>query len=214
MLTPGRQLHRLWREQFKHRWGGNVPSWSNITAAERGLWATVEQRFVQSQPKEITMKVIVIPANFTAPVIVADIPNELRPLQELVDGQIETCQVGPKAEVKGPLAVFFNDEGKIMDEPLPHNERATLFLADAGLRPDDWIAGDFVITGFDLDWGDSIDSPLSVDDVVGIVRAQAATRYRVDAEDLRDAEASGRFATIEECVEHIHSVEATALGAD
>lgn len=40
--TPGERVQALYRRHFKHRYGGNAPSWRAISRRERELWAAVE----------------------------------------------------------------------------------------------------------------------------------------------------------------------------
>lgn len=102
------------------------------------------------------MRAILIPADqgyLIRPVQITDRGDScLRDLQALVGGDIETLPYPGRDDV----APFIHGEGKFV--PLPRNDRATVLLR-ASMFPDDYIAGDCVLTGFDAESGDTVDLP-------------------------------------------------------
>lgn len=80
------------------------------------------------------------------------VDNDLDPLQKLVAGYIEVVDIGHDA------SMVINEEGKII--PLPRNDNATLVARSmTRLAPEDWIAGDAFICGFDRGTGEFTDIP-------------------------------------------------------
>lgn len=101
--------------------------------------------------KTQTVTALVIPADIGQPVARRAIENELGALQSIVGGNIEAVPF----HGGGPVAVFINDEGKFENPPRV-NARATQLLGP-GLRAGDFIAGDCVVTGLDVDTGENVD---------------------------------------------------------
>jgi hypothetical protein len=98
------------------------------------------------------MKALLIPVEGDIEIVEQ---NGLDDLQKLVGGCIET--VTPPKE-REDIALYFNEEGKLLAPPLPNNPRATLWMAGM-LMPGDYIGGPLVITGFDAKTGDNTDVP-------------------------------------------------------
>lgn len=74
----------------------------------------------------------------------------LEDYQRVVGGYIETI---PYRENVVP---YFNEEGKILG--LPENVRATALLRNS-IYPDDYIAGECILVGFDPETGEDQDIP-------------------------------------------------------
>ncbi|GAA4035035.1 hypothetical protein GCM10023063_19220 [Arthrobacter methylotrophus] len=96
------------------------------------------------------MKVAIIPADNTKPIIVQNIDPGLGSLQHLVGGDVEL--VGLRSL---DMNMYLNEEGKLMS--LPRNHRATVLCQQSqAIRIDDYICGDAVIVGpFDGEGGDT-----------------------------------------------------------
>lgn len=109
------------------------------------------------------MKMLVIPADGKPCVKVAktdDIDSLLRSLQTEVEGYIEAV-----ATTRSDVSLYCNEEGKY--DPLPRNAN-TKAMDAVGLllSPDDYIAGNLVVTGFDPKTGENLDIQ---DEVIALV---------------------------------------------
>lgn len=90
-------------------------------------------------------------------------------LQSLVGGMIQSIPFRSAIGDRSDVAPYFNEEGKILN--LMPNPRATALLAP-GMFPNDYIAGDLVLVGFDDETGEERDIPESF---VAELRAAFAT---------------------------------------
>ena len=95
------------------------------------------------------MKALVIPADSAEPTRYENLEG-LEDFQRVVGGWIETLPM------EGNIAPYFDEEGKIKGRP--KNDRATKILAGS-MMPDDYIAGDCLFVGFDIDTGEDLDYP-------------------------------------------------------
>ena len=93
------------------------------------------------------MKIAFIPAD--GPVKLHDLDPEdtLSQLQRLVGGFIEAVQVD------GEATLWLNEDGKA--ESLPVNVRSHALVAHL-LQANDFIVGDCVLTGYDLEEGETV----------------------------------------------------------
>lgn len=97
------------------------------------------------------------------------VDNNLEPLQALVAGYIEVVDIGHDA------SMILNEEGKLI--PLPRNDNATLVARSmTHLAPEDWIAGDVLICGFDRTTGEFTDIPHDLSLAVRLSTAQPGLR--------------------------------------
>lgn len=103
------------------------------------------------------MKAILYPTHGEPEVI--ELASGLRPLQELVGGDIESVVIpapdSDRAVPRHDATGWINDDGKYAR--LPRNEKATALVASL-LYPGDYIAGPMVITGMTED-GENVDVP-------------------------------------------------------
>jgi hypothetical protein len=53
MMEPGERVQMAYRSAFKHRYGGNAPSWQAISDQERALWAQVEESLREQGRQQI-----------------------------------------------------------------------------------------------------------------------------------------------------------------
>lgn len=95
------------------------------------------------------MKALVIPADNTQPTRYENLEG-LEDFQRVVGGYIQTVPM------EGNVAPYFNEEGKLTG--LPKNDRATKILSGS-IMSDDYIAGDCLFVGFDIDTGEELDYP-------------------------------------------------------
>ena len=122
------------------------------------------------------MKAIVIPAG-DEPVyeIELDGGQGLAKLQDAVGGYIQALPL--PAFIKGgdKATAYVNEEGKFDPECKP-NMRATDFMVPAiGLHPGDYIAGSFVLVGFDIRTGRHTDEmPQAVLDRVELIKRESS----------------------------------------
>jgi hypothetical protein len=105
------------------------------------------------------MKVLVIPADTTKSIYLADVSasaeQQLDDMQKLVGGYIEAAPC-PTNEI----TVWCNEEGKVMNPPLPFNVRATVLWERIWHQTlDDDLRGDIFITGGNNSEGDELPVP-------------------------------------------------------
>lgn len=115
------------------------------------------------------MKMLIIPADKSKPLQTQELQvdvgdrSELQQLQDLVGGWIESIPERPQlTEGVSGWTGYVNEEGKYLHGCVP-NLRATDFMVPGvGLFPGDYIAGEFVLIGFDYTTGEHQDVPDAV----------------------------------------------------
>ncbi len=85
---------------------------------------------------------VIVPADPRVPIGTIRVDDDLRCLQEIVGGDIETVPFPGRADV----TPYYHADGK--DTGRPANRRATRMLSES-LRRDDYIAGDLLLVGDD-----------------------------------------------------------------
>lgn len=101
------------------------------------------------------MKALLIPVE--GPVKEFEIEDGLEALQEAVEGNIEAIPLPDFVDPDGGATAYINEDGKFTKEP---NMRATDFMVPGvGLFPGDYIAGPFLLMGFDPETGENCDVP-------------------------------------------------------
>jgi hypothetical protein len=109
------------------------------------------------------MKALVIPVS--GPLEEVDLPDEdsqLAKLQQLVAGNIEAVVVPGFIEGAEKATAYVNEDGKFL-ESCPPNMRATDFMVPGvGMFMGDYVAGTFVLCGFDPSTGEHADLPAPV----------------------------------------------------
>lgn len=96
---------------------------------------------------------LVIPADQAEPMYEVALTGGLDQLQTLVGGYIEALPLPEFTDPHGQSTAYVNEEGKLLNDPI--NTRATdLMVPGIGLFAGDYIAGTFVIAGFDPETGD------------------------------------------------------------
>jgi hypothetical protein len=87
------------------------------------------------------MKIAIVPADTTKPIIVQNIDPELENIQHLVGGDVEAVDLRSHG-----MTMYSNEDSKFAGLPL--NQRATVLAhLSHSIRTDDYIAGDAVIFG-------------------------------------------------------------------
>jgi hypothetical protein len=113
------------------------------------------------------MKALVIPCDITMPIEEINLNEEsaLEQLQGIVGGWIEALPLpGAITDYKYNATAYINEEGKFLDA-CTLNERATNFMMPGiGLFEGDYIAGNFIVCGFDSATGTHRDIPVYVED--------------------------------------------------
>lgn len=94
------------------------------------------------------MKAILVTPDDTS---VVDIENNLDGLQEQVDGMIQAIPFPDRDDV----TCYINEEGKFL---CPENSAATKMLKSI-LFPNDYICGNLLILGFNINNGENFDCP-------------------------------------------------------
>ena len=108
--------------------------------------------------------------------VVIPTENSLSKLQELVGGYIESVGLPEAFDKTGRTTAYVNEEGKYTCQP---NMAATDFMVPGvGLFPGDYIAGPFVLVGFDPNTGEH--TPDLPDDVMRRVRVIAREAFGQD----------------------------------
>jgi len=111
------------------------------------------------------VKALLIPV--TGPLVEVDLDGTLGQLQALVGGNIEAVPLPEFIGGSERATAYVNEEGKFLPrdvdgEPGPGapNMRATDFMVPGvGLFPNDYIAGAFLLCGFDAGTGEHADLP-------------------------------------------------------
>lgn len=97
---------------------------------------------------------LIIPADQTEPIYEVALDGGLDQLQTLVGGFIESLPLPEFIDPDGTVTAYVNEEGKF-DPACEPNMRATDFMVPGiGLFAGDYIAGTFVLAGFDPETGD------------------------------------------------------------
>ena len=124
-------------------------------------------------------KALVIPVEGPVTEIELGRPGgDLAVLQEAVGGYIQALPVPEFADRTGRSTVYMNEDGKYTcvdndGRPLV-NWRATDFMVPGvGLMPNDFIAGPFVVAGFDPSKGEHAEMPQAVIDRVRLIEREA-----------------------------------------
>ena len=93
-------------------------------------------------------------------------------LQKIVGGNIEAINLPEFADRSNRSTAYINEEGKYLCEP---NMRATDFMVPGvGLFPGDYIAGPFLLCGFDPMTGEHAELPKSVINRARLIEREAA----------------------------------------
>lgn len=104
----------------------------------------------------------------------ANSTERLRQLQEGVGGWIEAVSLPSFIPRANRATAYVNEEGKL--EGLPINRRATDFMVPGvGLMWGDYIAGPFIVVGFDPSSGDETDVPESIIRRVRLIEREAGS---------------------------------------
>jgi hypothetical protein len=123
----------------------------------------------------MVMKAIVIPVEGPVYDIELDNEHDLETLQEHVGGHIEAVPLPAFVDKAGRATSYVNEEGKFTPQSHPPNMRATDFMVPGvGLIWGDYIAGTFVLVGFDPETGGHADLPDGIRDRVELIAAEAA----------------------------------------
>jgi len=117
------------------------------------------------------MKALLIPVE--GPIEEVDLKGGLDELQQLVGGGlIEAINIPEFADRTNRTTGYVNEEGKYLFEP---NMRATDFMVPGvGLFPGDYIAGPFLLCGFDPMRGEHDELPQSIIDRARLIEREAA----------------------------------------
>jgi uncharacterized protein DUF3846 len=110
----------------------------------------------------LTLKALVIPAE--GPLFEIEIAAEgnLKQFQDLVGGYIEAVPLPGFIRDSYHATAYVNEEGKYLPTCAP-NMRATDFMVPGvGLMPGDYIAGTFVLCGFDPNRGEHRELPNAI----------------------------------------------------
>jgi len=125
-------------------------------------------------------KALVIPVEGPVTEIELGRPDgyDLPVLQEAVGGLIQALPVPEFADASGRSTVYMNEEGKyacVDEDGRPQiNRRATDFMVPGvGLMPGDYIAGPFIVAGFDPNKGEHAELPQVVIDRVRLIEREA-----------------------------------------
>lgn len=94
---------------------------------------------------------IFIPANNSEPLKVVELEN-YEDYRRMIDGWLETIPFPGRDDV----APYFDEEGKVKGKD--KNARATVLLSPV-MFPNDYIAGDCLLMGFDIETGEDLDVP-------------------------------------------------------
>lgn len=97
------------------------------------------------------MKALFIPADNSQPLEIRELDG-YEDYSKAIGGWIETIPYPGRDDV----APYFDEEGKIKGKS--KNARATVLLSPV-MFPDDYIAGDCVLVGFDIETGEDLDIP-------------------------------------------------------
>jgi Domain of unknown function (DUF3846) len=117
------------------------------------------------------MKALMIPVE--GPIKEVDLKGGLDELQQLVGGGlIEAINLPEFVDQTGMSTAYVNEEGKYLFEP---NMRANDFMVPGvGLFPGDYIAGPFLLCGFDPMRGEHAELPKSIIDRARLIEREAA----------------------------------------
>lgn len=116
------------------------------------------------------MKALLIPVE--GPVETIELDGTLAQLQKLVDGMIEALPLPDFIDPQGEATSYVNEEGKFTQQP---NMRATDFMVPGvGLFMGDYIAGPFLICGFDARQGEHAELPDGIEARVRLIEREAA----------------------------------------
>lgn len=96
-------------------------------------------------------KAIFIPADNSQPLEIREL-NGFEDFQKAIDGWLETIPYPGRDDV----APYFDEEGKVKGKD--KNARATVLLSPV-MFPNDYIAGDCLLVGFDIETGEDLDIP-------------------------------------------------------
>lgn len=103
-----------------------------------------------------------------------ELDGTLAQLQKLVGGHIEAVPLPGFIRDSDHATAYINEDGKYLDECKP-NMRATDFMVPGvGLFPGDYIAGAFLLCGFDPSAGEHIDLPNAVARRARLIESEAA----------------------------------------
>lgn len=118
------------------------------------------------------MRALLIPVEGDCRVV--DLPAEggLDQMQTLVGGYVEAVAVPEFVPGSDRATAYVNEEGKILG--LPINRRATDFMVPgAGMLFGDYVAGPFLLCGFDPATGAHADLPAEVEARAELIEREA-----------------------------------------
>jgi len=98
-----------------------------------------------------TRRGIFIPADNSQPLEVVEL-GDYEDYRRRIDGWLETIPYPGRDDV----APYFDEEGKVKGKD--KNARATVLLSPV-MFPNDYIAGDCLLVGFDIETGEDLDVP-------------------------------------------------------
>lgn len=106
-------------------------------------------------------KAIFIPADNSQPLEVVEL-GDYDDYRRRIDGWLETIPYPGRDDV----APYFDEDGKVKGKS--KNDRATVLLSPV-MFPNDYIAGDCLLVGFDIETGEDLDIPEDlVTDLMGV----------------------------------------------
>jgi hypothetical protein len=128
---------------------------------------------MQTTGQETAMTALLIPVE--GPVVEVELDGTLEQLQALVGGGcIQAVPIPEFADRTGQSTGYVNDEGKFRADLEP-NMRATDFMVPGvGLLYGDYVAGPFLLCGFDPETGDQAELPPTVRARARHIEAEAA----------------------------------------
>jgi hypothetical protein len=140
-------------------------------AAMRAMRAAVEwqsRHWLKGEP----MYALLIPEQ--GPIVQQELDGSLAQLQGLVGGFIEALPIPEFIPGSDRATAYVNEEGKFHPNCKP-NMRATDFMVPGiGLFMGDYIAGPFLLCGFDPARGENTDLPDEVEARVRLIEREAA----------------------------------------